>query len=52
MLGYKEGHQSELLVASSKQPDVLHVHDWQSASVAPLLKVGSEMASGAQVGSR
>lgn len=28
----------EFLLWSGKQPDVLHVHDWQSAAVAPLLK--------------
>ncbi|KAG1680584.1 hypothetical protein FOA52_015032 [Chlamydomonas sp. UWO 241] len=28
----------EFLVSSGKQPDVLHVHDWQSACVAPLLR--------------
>ncbi|GBF88551.1 starch synthase, chloroplastic-like protein [Raphidocelis subcapitata] len=27
----------EWLLASGKQPDVLHLHDWQSAAVAPLL---------------
>ena len=36
------GCQSALMAISGKQPDVLHIHDWQSASVAPLLKVGSE----------
>lgn len=28
----------EFLVWSGKQPDALHIHDWQSAAVAPLLK--------------
>lgn len=40
------------MAASGKQPDVLHVHDWQSACVAPLLKVGREGGLESSVGSR
>eukprot|EP00850_Spirogloea_muscicola_P007677 SM000039S14507 [mRNA] locus=s39:477496:482960:+ [translate_table: standard] len=28
----------EFLLWSGKQPDVLHLHDWQTAAIAPLLK--------------
>jgi len=40
----------EFLLGSGKQPDVLHVHDWQSAAIAPLLKEQYRAAGLAKTG--